>query len=90
VIEVLDGGNGTAAPVVLEAWELYGCYLKGANYGDMNYGSNEAVTIELSIAYDNAAQSQAAALQTSGVGIGLNIGRALGSVVTGVASSNSV
>jgi hypothetical protein len=56
----------------------------------MNYGSNEAVTIELSIAYDNAAQSQAAALQTSGVGIGLNIGRALGSVVTGVASSNSV
>ena len=24
-IEVLDGGNGALAPVVLETWELYGC-----------------------------------------------------------------
>ena len=27
-IEVLDGGNGANTPVVLETWELYGCYLK--------------------------------------------------------------
>ena len=23
--EVLDGGNGTAEPIVLETWEIYGC-----------------------------------------------------------------
>ena len=25
--EVLDGGNGTSTPNVLETWELYGCFL---------------------------------------------------------------
>jgi hypothetical protein len=56
-IEILDGGNGTAAPVVLETWELYGCFLKSANYNTLNYGTSEAVTIGLGIAYDNAIQS---------------------------------
>ena len=27
-IEILDGGNGAFIPVVLEAWELYGCFLQ--------------------------------------------------------------
>jgi hypothetical protein len=76
-IEVLDGGNGANEPVVLETWELYGCYLKGANYQDLNYGSNEAVTIEMSIAYDNANQTP------EGTGVGTEIGRTLGDVVTG-------
>lgn len=76
-IEILDGGNGAAAPVVLETWELYGCYLKGANYGDLNYGTNEAVTIEMSIAYDNANQTP------GGSGVGTEIGRTVGDVVTG-------
>lgn len=76
-VEVLDGGNGAAAPVVLETWELYGCYLKGANYGDLNYGTNEAATIELSIAYENANQAP------GGSGVGTEIGRTLGSVITG-------
>ena len=76
-VEVLDGGNGANAPVVLETWELYGCYLKGANYGDLNYGTNEAATIELSIAYDNANQTP------EGTGVGTEIGRTLGDVVTG-------
>ena len=76
-VEVLDGGNGAKAPVVLETWELYGCYLKSANYGDLNYGSNEAATIELSIAYDNANQTP------EGTGVGTEIGRTLGDVVTG-------
>ena len=43
--EILDGGNGTLQPVVLESWELYGCYIKGADYGPMNYGTNEASAI---------------------------------------------
>ena len=76
-VEVLDGGNGNNAPVVLETWELYGCYLKSANYGDLNYGTNEAATIELSIAYDNANQTP------EGTGVGTEIGRTLGDVVTG-------
>ena len=76
-VEVLDGGNGANAPVVLETWELYGCYLKGANYGDLNYGTNEAATIELSIAYDNANQTP------EGTGVGSDVGRTLGDVVTG-------
>jgi hypothetical protein len=66
-VEVLDGGNGANEPVVLETWELYGCYLKGANYGDLNYGSNEAATIEMTIAYDNANQTP----EGTGVGTAL-------------------
>jgi hypothetical protein len=76
-IQVLDGGNGAAEPVVLETWELYGCYLKGADYGELNYGTNEAVTVNLTIAYDNANQTP------NGSGVGTEIGRTLGDVVTG-------
>jgi hypothetical protein len=76
-IEILDGGNGANEPVVLETWELYGCYLKGANYQDLNYGTNEAVTIEMSIAYDNANQTP------EGTGVGTAVGRTIGDVVTG-------
>jgi len=76
-VEVLDGGNGANEPVVLETWELYGCYLKAANYGDLNYGSNEAATIEMTVAYDNANQTP------EGTGVGTSVGRTLGDVVTG-------
>ena len=75
--EVLDGGNGTFAPLVLETWELYGCFLQSANYGDLNYGSNEAVTIALTMRFDNALQSPL------GQGVGTNVGRSQGDVVTG-------
>lgn len=76
-IEILDGGNGAATPVVLETWELYGCYLKGADYGELNYGTNEGVTINMTIAYDNANQTP------NGTGVGTAIGRTIGDVVTG-------
>jgi hypothetical protein len=79
-IEILDGGNGALAPVVLETWELYGCYLKGANYQDLNYGSNEAVTVEMTIAYDNANQIPSG---QGGAGVGVTVGRTIGDVVTG-------
>ena len=80
-IEILDGGNGAAAPIVLETWELYGCYLKTANYNNLNYGTSEAVTIALSIAYDNAIQSPI------GSGVGASIGRTIGSIATGIGGS---
>jgi hypothetical protein len=53
-IEILDGGNGAAAPVVLETWECYGCFLQNTDYGDLNYTTNEPATVALTIAYDNA------------------------------------
>jgi hypothetical protein len=55
-IEILDGGNGANTPNVLETWELYGCYLTTVDYGAMNYSSNEAMTVALTIQYDNAVQ----------------------------------
>ena len=75
--EVLDGGNGTSTPNVLETWELYGCFLVSANYGDLDYASNDPVTIECSLRYDNAVQTPL------GTGVGATVGRTLGDVVTG-------
>jgi hypothetical protein len=77
-IEILDGGNGTATPRVLETWELYGCFLKSANYNALNYGTNDAVTIALTIAYDNAVQAPL------GSGVGSAIGRTLGDLASGI------
>ena len=76
-VEVLDGGNGTSTPNVLETWELYGCFLVTANYGDLDYASNDPVTIECSLRYDNAVQTPL------GTGVGATVGRTLGDVITG-------
>jgi len=54
--EVLDGGNGNKAPIQLEIWNLYGAYLQGVNYDAANYGSNEVMTITMTVRYDNAEQ----------------------------------
>jgi hypothetical protein len=75
--EVLDGGNGASTANVLETWELYGCYLSNADYSDANYGSNEPMTIGLTIRYDNAIQTPV------GAGIGATLARTLGTVITG-------
>ena len=56
-LEILDGGNGTATPLVLETWELYGCFVQTANYNTLNYGTNDVVTISLTIRFDNAIQA---------------------------------
>ena len=77
-IEILDGGNGANAPVVLETWELYGCFLQTANYNTLNYATNDAVTIALTIRFDNAVQSPLTA------GVGTAIGRTIGSIATGI------
>jgi hypothetical protein len=76
--EVLDGGNGAAEPVVLENWEIYGCYLQQVNYNNMDYGSSEVVTISMTIRFDNANQTP------NGAGVGTLIGRTVGDVATGV------
>lgn len=63
VFEVLDGGNGVNTPVALETWTIYGCYLSGVNYGDANYGSNEAMNVSMTIRFDNAIQNGAYSTQ---------------------------
>jgi hypothetical protein len=77
--EVLDGGNGTLTPNVLETWEIYGCFIKTANYNNMDYKTSDPATIQLAIRFDNAIQSPLTA------GVGTNVGRAFGGAsVTGI------
>ena len=75
--EVLDGGNGESEPIILETWELYGCYLSNTDYADANYATNEPMTVALTIRFDNAIQTP------GGTGIGTAVGRTLGTTITG-------
>ena len=86
-IEILDGGNGTAVPAVLETWECYGCFIQQANYNTLNYGTNDVVTISLTLRYDNAIQSPLSS------GVGTSVGRALSGstgLTTGIGSNQNV
>lgn len=83
-IEILDGGNGALAPTVLETWELYGCFIQQANYQTLNYGTSDAVSIALTLRYDNAIQAPL------GSGVGTNVGRAFNGstgIATGIGSA---
>ena len=75
--ESLDGGNGASEPTVLESWELYGCFITQADYGDSDYGANDPMTVALTIRYDNAIQTPI------GTGVGSVVARTLGSTITG-------
>jgi len=75
--EVLDGGNGAATPIVLETWELYGCYLSQADYGMTTYSDSKPMQISMTIVYDNANQVP------NGTGVGSTIARTVNDVVTG-------
>jgi hypothetical protein len=76
--EILDGSNGTLQNNnILETWEMYGCYVQQANYNDLNYGTNEAVTISLTIRFDNATQDPL------GQGVGSPTPRTISTVATG-------
>ncbi len=76
-IEILDGGNGSFQPAVLETWEVYGCYLENVNYNNLAYNANEPVNITMSIKYDNALQ------KADGSGVGTNVGRKQNGLSTG-------
>jgi hypothetical protein len=75
--EILDGGNGAAEPVVLETWELYGCYLSQVNYNDLSYSESAPVTITMQIRFDNALQTPL------GSGVGATVARTVNDVITG-------
>jgi len=79
-IEILDGGNGAYQPIVLESFELQGCWIKNVTYAGGDYSSSNPLDITLGICYDNAIQ-----LDASGkpVGLGQRIGRTLGALAIG-------
>ena len=75
-IEVLDGGNANLAPRVLETINCYGCFVQNADYGDLNYATNEPATVALTIRFDNMEQWGAEKNTTSlEGGIGAAVGR---------------
>jgi hypothetical protein len=75
--DILDGGNGASTPSILETWEMYGCYVAGANYGDLNYATNDPASIALTIRFDNAVQTPL------GQGVGASVPRGTGVTITG-------
>jgi len=85
--QVLDGGNGANTPIVLEEWNLLGCYLQAVNYNDANYGTNENMTVSMTIRYDNAinvpADSGVGAPTTSITGQGIRSAEIAGAPATG-------
>jgi len=86
-LEILDGGNGTNTPVVLETWEMYGCYLTQVDYGSLAYAnSTDPVTVTLNMQYDNAVQFNNDG-QQNGVGAAsTELRRGAGGMVTNGAS----
>jgi len=50
IIEIMDGGN----EAVFEQWTLEGCFLQQVDYQQLDYSSSEAVTVQMTIRYDNA------------------------------------
>lgn len=75
-IEILDGGNGAYTPNVLETWECYGCLVDNVSYGEVDYTASDPLVIDLSIKMDNAIQTP------NGTGIGTQVGRTLGTMIT--------
>lgn len=58
-IEILDGGNGAYGPITLETFELQGCWIQSITYDGGDYSkATDPLTMELSICYDNAVQTQ--------------------------------
>jgi hypothetical protein len=74
---MLDGGNGSSAPTVLETFELYGAYIENVNYNTLAYATSDPVTITMSVRYDNAIQTP------TGTGIGTAVARTIGTLSTG-------
>ena len=80
-VELLDGGNGSNTPTVLEAFEFLGCFLQGVTYQGGDYGSaTDPMDIKCTIVYDNALQFGAGGAPT---GIGQAVGRTIRTLALG-------
>lgn len=55
-IETLDGSNGTTLgnTNILDAWVLGGAYFESVAYGNNDYATSDAVTITITLKFDNA------------------------------------
>lgn len=56
MVETLDGGNdvGADGSGALEVWHYEGCFLSQVNYQSFDYTTAEAMTIEMTVRFDNA------------------------------------
>jgi len=75
--EILDGGNGTSEPGILETWELYGCFVQNVNYNQLAYNTSEPATISMTLRFDNALQ------KPDDSGVGAQVTRTVGVNSTG-------
>lgn len=89
ILQILDGGNGTVQPSILEEWQLYGCYLESVNYNAVNYGTSEDIKIALTVQYDNAIQTGPYG-NDSGVGSPVASGRTAQGQATNIAAGGFV
>lgn len=64
-IDQLDGNEQ-----VIEKWTVEGCWIKSANWGDLDYSTGDPLAIELSIRYDHARQLIGGYAQGQGVATG--------------------
>lgn len=51
ILQLLDGNEG-----IVEQWNVEGCWIKNADYGEMSYNSSDAVNISLTIRFNQASQ----------------------------------
>lgn len=63
ILTLLDGNEG-----VVETWKIEGCFIQSADFGEMDYSSSEAATIQLTLRYDHARHE----LTGQGYGTALN------------------
>lgn len=80
-IEILDGGNGAYNPIPLETFEVQGCWIKNVSYDGGDYAKSDAMSMELTICYDNALQT--VGINGGLVGLGLPVGRTVGTTAIG-------
>jgi len=64
-IEMLDGQEQS-----IERWVLQGCFIQQADYTDLDFGTSEAVMINLSLRFDHAFQEIAGYSAGEGVALG--------------------
>jgi len=79
-LDMLDGGNGAYEPGILESWEISGCFIDTVSYNKMDYKSSEAVTISMSVTFDNALQTDKSGSFAEGIGVA--VGRTVGEVLS--------
>lgn len=64
-LDQLDGNDQ-----VIEKWTVEGCWIREANWGDLDYQSGDAVQIDLTIRFDHARQSIGGYKQGPGIATG--------------------